>query len=193
MPKLQDHLLSRLRNPDQADVGAAYPIDEREQITLHNNRFFPHQILRINYTTYDLRRDQDIINPRLKADIMFPAPDIDIDTGLSATGHPFAYAHVLGLFHADVYYTVPGVRPKQHTMDFVWVRYYRLDTRYKAGFKHKRLHRVELLPEDHPDAFGFIDPDDIIRGAHIVPAFTHGTITESGAASERWMYHYINM
>lgn len=170
-----------------------YAPHERDEISFQRNRFFQHAILRVNYTTYDLRREQDSMNPRTHADVLVPAPDVDIETGISSTGHPFAYARILGVFHADVIHHRLGERPKQYTMEFLWVHWYRRDTRFKAGFKHRRLHRVEPMPEDDPDAYGFLNPDDVIRGIHLIPAFAHGRSEILAAVDNLWKYYYVNM
>lgn len=39
---------------------------------------FRHSVFRVDYTTYDMRRDQDSINPRTHPDIMLVDPVIDI-------------------------------------------------------------------------------------------------------------------
>jgi hypothetical protein len=55
---------------------------------------------------------------------------------------------------------------------------------------------------EDPDAFGFLDPKDVLRGAHLIPAFAHGKTDELLGASiarlpheedEDWQYYYINM
>ncbi|KAJ3476935.1 hypothetical protein NLI96_g10809 [Meripilus lineatus] len=105
---------------------------------------------------------------------MLPAVDLDLSTGTSPSGHPFTYAHILGVFHAEVLYNKVGQRPSMHIMEFLWVRRYQLDKGYKGGFKSRRLHQMSLVPETEESAFGFIDPDDVIRGVHLIPAFAHG-------------------
>lgn len=52
---------------------------------------------------------------------MLPAPDLDPETGISATGHPFVYACILGVFHADVLHNIPGLRCRPQSMEFLWV------------------------------------------------------------------------
>lgn len=199
MPKLQDHLLQRLRAPGFATTDEEFPWHERQEIEFQSDRIFRHKVFRVNYTSYDIRRCQDSMNPRTQANIMTPAADLDPDTGLSPTGHPFAYARVLGLYHADIIHSVVGRRPSVHTMEFLWVRWYKIDTRHRAGFASRRLHRVELVSEDDPSAFGFVDPDDVIRGVHLIPAFAHGTIDgnsdylASASGHLLWKYYYVNM
>jgi len=39
-------------------------------VTFLNNRIYSHKVLRVNYTTYDMRREQDSLNPRTHPDIM---------------------------------------------------------------------------------------------------------------------------
>ncbi|KAG1852171.1 hypothetical protein F4604DRAFT_1933740 [Suillus subluteus] len=55
LPQLKDHLLSHLT------------------IILVHEKIFRHKALRVNYTTYDLRHNQDSLNPRTNADIMLLA------------------------------------------------------------------------------------------------------------------------
>ena len=43
----------------------------------------------------------------------------------------------------------------------------------------KRLHRLEFVPESaDDDPFGFVDPSDVLRGCHIIPAFVYGQTDE---------------
>lgn len=117
---------------------------------------------------------------------------------------PFAYAQIIGIFHADVVDNTAGPDTKPEPMQFLWVRRYRIDKTFRAGFKRKRLHRLSFLPDTDPNAFGFLNPDEVIRGAHIVPAFAHGTTDEllapgsvgrlprEGLDDEDWKYYYVN-
>ncbi|KAF8133545.1 hypothetical protein K438DRAFT_2128296, partial [Mycena galopus ATCC 62051] len=71
--------------------------------------------------------------------------------------------------------------------------------------KRKRLHRVEFLPASDAQAFGFLNPDEIIRGSHLIPAFAHGRTEELLAHDsigrlprdgltklQDWRYYYVN-
>ncbi len=119
IPKLQDHLLQRLRTPGFATNSEEFPWHEREEIQFHTDRIFRHKVLRVNYTSYDIRRCQDSMNLRTQANIIVPAPDLDPNTGISPLGHPFAYAHILGVYHANIIYNVVGQRLSNHTMKFL--------------------------------------------------------------------------
>jgi hypothetical protein len=59
-------------------------------------------------------------------------------------------------------------------MEFLWVRWFDRDISYAAGWQAKRLHQLSFFPCDHPSAFGFIDPKDIVRGVHLIPSFGLG-------------------
>jgi hypothetical protein len=51
--------------------------EERSTVTFVNNRIYKHKVMRVNYTTYDLRRAQDSLNSRTHADIMVLSPFIE--------------------------------------------------------------------------------------------------------------------
>lgn len=92
--------------------------------------------------------------------------------------HPYWYARVLKVFHVYVRQrNSTGPSSDFRRMDFIWVRWYS-DPIDPCGWAVKRLPRVQFLPQDDPRAFGFIDPADIISGAHLIPAFRHGGIGE---------------
>ncbi|KAJ7118375.1 hypothetical protein C8R44DRAFT_554907, partial [Mycena epipterygia] len=55
LPQLQEHLLGRLIHPEWTGDGNEFTEDERSKIILRNDRIYLHKILRINYTTYDVR------------------------------------------------------------------------------------------------------------------------------------------
>ncbi|THU99539.1 hypothetical protein K435DRAFT_794881 [Dendrothele bispora CBS 962.96] len=98
--KLREHLYSRLSGKTENIT-----IEERDLIRLKHDRIYSHKVLRINYTTYDMRRSQDCINPRTHADVMVHSSDPE--------------------FHIEC-------------------------------------------------AFGFIDPNDVVRAVHLIPAFHFG-------------------
>ncbi len=56
-------------------------------------------------------------------------------------------------------------------VDFLWVRWYGLDRKHKSGFKAKCLPWVGFVDGSDADAFGFIDPDEVIRAAHLLPVY----------------------
>ncbi|KDR69150.1 hypothetical protein GALMADRAFT_230924 [Galerina marginata CBS 339.88] len=194
-PKLQEHLLARLHHPTWTGDGSEFSDEERSKLAILNNRLFRHKVMRINYTTYDVRRGQDSINSRNHADIMVLARGDE-------SGHPFEYARVIGIFHLDAVYNKDGASDVSETYDVLWVRWYRRDTSYRAGFERKRLHRIEFVPSDDPGAFGFLNPDEVIRAAHLIPAFYHGatesllkglSVARGEGEIDDWRYFYVNL
>ncbi|KAI0070884.1 hypothetical protein K474DRAFT_1687288 [Panus rudis PR-1116 ss-1] len=201
MVKLKNHLLGRLRKPNEADDGSMYSAEERRQVIIQNDRIYRHRTFRVNYTTYDLRREHDSMNPRNHADIMTLSHDVDPNSGISTSGHPFAYARLLDIYHVPVVYCPPARDPISSSFEVLFVRHYQLDTHWKCSFKQKKLPRVCFVPTDDPSAFGFIDPDEVIRGAHIIPAFDHGKsaftldhtpFKHSYTADHHWQVYYVN-
>ena len=76
-----------------------YDHRERGKIHIRQNRIYVHQVMRVNYTTYDMRRDQDSISLRTHPDIMILAPAEPGDGASSK--HPYRYARVYGIFHVE--------------------------------------------------------------------------------------------
>jgi len=161
-----------------------YSAEELGQITLQNNRLFCHNIFQVNYTTYDVQHAQDCMNPRVHADVMALPPMVG-DCELSDQ-HPFVYVRILGVFHADVIHVLRGLQPIFKAMEILWVRWFWYDARWKAGLKHRRLHRVHFVPDMDSDAYGFLDPDEVIHGAHLILAYAHGHV------DGEWKYFYVN-
>lgn len=116
--------------------------------------------------------------------------------------HPYSYARVLGVFDADVRYN----GGKTLRVEFLWVRWFEVDATYPAGWNARRLDRISFVHSDSPDAFGFLDPSDVLRASHIIPAFAHGmtdTLLPPSIARSAywddddypdhdWMYYYVN-
>jgi hypothetical protein len=176
----------------------AFSDEDRNTIHFVSNRIYRHKVIRINYTTYDMRRSQDSINPRTHPDIMTLSHEDDGEAGES---HQYWYARVIGIFHADVRHTGPSSSSNDPMrMDFLWVRWFGRDLSYRAGWEARRLHRVGFV--EGRGAFGFLNPADVIRGVHMIPAFAHGTTSELLGPSivrqpsdndEDWLYYYVGM
>ncbi|RDB29364.1 hypothetical protein Hypma_014985 [Hypsizygus marmoreus] len=197
LPKLQDHLLGRLMHPDSSYIGrgSEYTREEQVRVLFVGNRIYRHKVLRVNFTTYDVRRGQDSMNPRNHADVMILTRDED------AT-HPFEYARIIGVFHTDVVLTAPGANRAPASLEFLFVRWFRLDPTHRAGFKRKRLPRLEFHPSTDEGAFGFLNPDEVIRGAHLIPAFSFGgtdellegeSLARAEGEVDDWRYYYVNI
>jgi hypothetical protein len=141
-------------------------------VNIDNGRIFRHQVLRVNYTTYDLRRDQDSVNPRTHPYIMLLSRE---ETGGGPAGHPYWYARIIGIYHTFVTHSGPHSRSnKRQRMDFLHVRWLGDEANYNSGWKIRRLHRLCFLDSHVARAFGFVDPSEVIRGVHLIPAFEYG-------------------
>jgi hypothetical protein len=169
-----------------------FDISENCMLIKHD-RMYIHNIMRINFTTYDVRRSQESINPSTShRNVMVLAGDHN-------DSHPFAYARILGVYHVNIVYVGPGMKDYQpRRMEFLWVRWYRhMET--NAGWSARRLDRLQFLPVVDDDAFGFLDPSDVLRSCHIVPAFSSGKVhvDERGLSfcagdSADWAGYYVN-
>jgi hypothetical protein len=138
------------------------------------------------------------MNPRTQCDVMV----VSREEGRDA--HPFWYARVLGVFHAQVYHVGPSAKNRsiQH-MEFLWVRWFGTVPGYRSGPKVARLPKIGFLPETDESAFGFLDPSLVVRGCHLIPAFVDGrtsdllTIPNSTARplgeTDDWEAYYVMM
>ncbi|KAF7312639.1 hypothetical protein MIND_00278000 [Mycena indigotica] len=141
-------------------------------VIVEKDLLYTHATMKVNYTTYD-----DSIDP-----------------------HCYWYGEILGIFH--VYALLADHPSKAKRMEFLWVRWFRRDMTYTCGLKAKRFPRLGYMPHEDPDAFGFLDPQDIVRGSHLIPAFRHGRTTEylpksvarpESSRNEDWRFYYVNM
>jgi hypothetical protein len=168
-----------------------YTNKQQHELVFEDDRIYKHQVCRINYTTYDMRRSQDCINVRTHPDVMVLSPHND--------KHPYQYARALSIYHGYVYH--PSLGEESTAVDFVFVRWYERDSTYPAGWVHRHLHRLAFVPESE-GCFGFLDPREIIRAVHLIPAFSAGRTRDYLAASpiarpssdedEDWTYFYVN-
>lgn len=197
--KLKHHLHRRVCS-DFDDVNFAIGGNKPEDsILLKHDRIYWHSLMRVNHTTYDVRRDQDLLNPpRNHADVMTLAGTVSEDDS-----RHFRYARVVGVFHVNVVYVGPGMadyRPKR--FDVLWVRWYGRSLSAAAertGWEHRTLDRLSFPPTTEKDAFGFLDPGEVIRACHIVPVFSAGKANVGGrdwskraATQHDWKEYYVN-
>jgi hypothetical protein len=197
---LKTHLLERLEGFSPGTQ--SYTSAQLNHLVFPGNFIYQHKYIRVNYTTYDLQRAQDSINPRTHPDVMVLAGG-DNGGDRESSDHPYLYARVLGIYHADVHWHDRKSGASRHhtsmtTMDFLWVRWFIHDTKYPFRLGNKRLPRLEFATDG---AFGFLDPDLVIRGCHLIPAYAHGQVSRLGKsiihrkvdAGLDWKYHYVNM
>ncbi|KAK0473838.1 hypothetical protein EDD18DRAFT_1091597, partial [Armillaria luteobubalina] len=147
---------------------------DRHNLLLINNCIYLNQILHINYMTYDVQRNQDSINPCTHSDIMM----LTCEDSSDDQSHSYLYARVIGIFHVIVQlvgtWNSSSKNNSAKKMEFLWVHWYSFDTAISSGFKARCLPCLGFLSEDDPEAFGFIDPRDVICASHIVLAYHYG-------------------
>ncbi|EDQ99528.1 uncharacterized protein LACBIDRAFT_334986 [Laccaria bicolor S238N-H82] len=200
--RLKNHLLSQLLAREYSGDETEFTSKEQNSVAFINNCIYSHKVLRVNYTTYDMRHEQDSLNPRTHADIMVVSQEPTMhEDGMPE--HPYWYARIIGIFHTQVLHTGPESRTSepQH-MEFLWVRWFGLDQEQPSGWRPKRLHRVGFVDGEDEAAFGFLDPEQVICVVHLMPAFHHGQGTSNLKPSiarpltekdEDWVFYYIGM
>ncbi|KAG2008934.1 hypothetical protein CC2G_014312 [Coprinopsis cinerea AmutBmut pab1-1] len=192
--------LSALFPNDSLPPGALRPL-EWFQVPVSDNRIYSHKLLRVKYTTYDARIDEDLIH--LGTDnhnIMVHNPDYQHGSG----GHPYRYGKVIGIYHANfdlrslvdpsIAHLVSDKPPL--TTEFLWVRWYR-HLPPQTSFHMDRLEFEELT---EPDSTTFICPSNVIRACHIIPRFTigpkypagHGGTSKFAGDEDDWNSYYVN-
>jgi hypothetical protein len=80
----------------------------------------------------------------------------------------YSYAKVLGIHHVNAVWAV-NVH-ESHQIEFLFVRWYKYIQHH--DWETHTLGCVRFLPLLNPDAFGFMDPGAVLRGCHIIPAFS---------------------
>ncbi|KAF5366078.1 hypothetical protein D9757_012372 [Collybiopsis confluens] len=128
---------------------------------------YVHKVLRVNYTTYDQRRCQDSINPRTHSDIMLSSPDDANDD------EPYLYARVIGIYHVEASLMKDAKHSAPKRVDFLWVRWYG-SLPQRPCWKSRRLPQIGFVDSSDDEAFGFVDPTQVIRAVHLLPNFEVG-------------------
>jgi hypothetical protein len=197
IPKLKDHILFRLRKLDISYCDHTFTNEERNTVIIPNHTIYSLQTMQVHYITYDLRHEYDTVNPRTHADVM-------VLSGETKPTHPYWYARVLGIYQVEAWLANANVRQpvKQH-LDILWVRWLAPPQNYQSGLNQARLPKVAFVEESDSDAFGFLDPSQVIRGAHLIPAFAseRGTsalrygksLARPGEELDDWEEHYVGM
>ncbi|KIJ97618.1 hypothetical protein K443DRAFT_70565, partial [Laccaria amethystina LaAM-08-1] len=118
--------------------------------------------------------------------------------------HPYWYTRIVGIFRADVYHVGEKLKTDEpYRMNFLCVHWFGLDESLCGGWKARRLHQIGFFDSEEERAFGFLDPNEIIRAVHLIPVFAHGLIHNLPSNSlarhpedsthEEWKYYYVNM
>ncbi|KAF8800327.1 hypothetical protein BYT27DRAFT_7314007 [Phlegmacium glaucopus] len=96
IPRLKDFALCKILNQEYDFDEVSFSEAERALITFVKNKIYQHKVMRVNYTTYDMRREQDSLNPRTHANVMVLSQENEPDA------HPYWYARIIGIYHTLV-------------------------------------------------------------------------------------------
>lgn len=153
--------------------------------------------MRLNYTTYDVRRGQDIINPNTDhCDVMLLS--LDGDDSLPST-HQYQYVQILGIYYVNIIYA--GAPDHVHCMYFLWVRWFE---NIKAlpvqdGWSTCQLDQLCFPSLDKEGAFGFLDPAQVLHACHLIQRFHLGKCSPDGKGisecvqdHKNWLAYYVN-
>jgi len=195
LPKLREHLLPRIQMAllqeaeslsdlssvrTESDTGPYHSPDGNacNFVLLKNDCIYHHKLIRFNFTTHDIQRGTDIVNAGTsRCNVMLLADDV----GSSSNLHRFLHARVLGAYHVNVIYTGPGMHDfEARRFDFLWVRWFEVVNPGSSGWSTSKLDSVRFPPMKENYSFGFVDPKDVLRGCHILPAFAKGKRQKDG-------------
>ncbi|KAG2091348.1 uncharacterized protein F5147DRAFT_524310, partial [Suillus discolor] len=192
--KLKDHILHRFnQSRDLPGTGEETNINS---IILKDDRMYHHNTARFNYTTYNVRRSQDVVNPRTpRCNIMV----LRADHNVGRQGHRYIYGKVLCIYHMNVIFI--GNSMVDYTplrTEFLWVCWYTpIDD--LATWKTSMLDCL-CFPRMADDfSFDFLDPADVLTGCHIIPSFANGKkhpngleVSACAGNKDDWCQYYVN-
>ncbi|KAF7970284.1 hypothetical protein HWV62_24482 [Athelia sp. TMB] len=199
--KLKENILPRLLARVKAEYGEQElcPLPAAEDCDADNavivDKMYLHRIFHINYTSYDIRRLQDIVNAEsTHCNIMVLRHPDDNDPS------HYRYGRVIGTYHTKAMYMGPGrINYHSHRFEFLWVRWYQEVGQAGAGWNYRKLDRMRFAPLSDHDAFDIIDPANVLRGCHVLPRFSLGRKHSDGVGisslahdSSDWVEYYLN-
>ena len=198
IPNLKDYALCKVLGLEHDADEINFTESQRASITFVMNKIYQHKVLRVNYTTYDMWREQDSLNPHTHANIIVLLQEDDVNA------HPYWYARIISIYHTFVRHESS---PDPILIEFLLIRWYGLDLDRlsRFGWKTRRLPKVGFVP-DSPDtgspAFGFLDPAQVVWGVHLIPCFSEGLTGDFLEPSVAWLpdegdldwrCYYVNM
>ncbi|KAF8259781.1 hypothetical protein EI94DRAFT_1812784 [Lactarius quietus] len=153
LPHLRDHLLGHILRHGYDGDDSPFSDAQQAEVQFHGHKLYQHKVLQVNYTTHDLRHEQDYIKLPTYPNIMVLCHD-------GPEPHPYWYARVIGIFHAIVDH--PNLSDGT-CMDFLWA--WRLP---QIGFVE------DTSDTEASPAFSFVDPGNVIHSVYLVPIYGEG-------------------
>jgi hypothetical protein len=200
---LKQHLLPRIKNlladteinnsSRETNFSFDFNSDDWHAVLFKDDRLYQPDIMWVRYMTYDVRRDQVVIHPgtsHCNVSVLKPTT--------SPSEHPFWNARVLGIYHVNAIYAgADFIDYNPRRLDFLWVRWCKEVA--IGDWISGRLDRVSFSPMANSGSFGFLDPANVLRGCHIIPAFSQGPVHSDGSGiscfaqdSNDWQSYYGN-
>ena len=116
--------------------------------------------------------------------------------------HPFLYAHMLGIYYANVIHKSATMGPQNYTpnlMEFLFVCWFTYWGSTNTMWADLKLYALSFMPVGSQNALGFVDPTDILRGCHILPWFHGGNVHADWLGISRiandkndWCQYWVN-
>ena len=82
-------------------------------------------------------------------------------------------------------------------MEFLWVHWFSHDPDHKGGFETCRLHRIGLVDSEDPASFVFLNPSNVLRSVHLIPAFLPNKENQEAQDSDNdaipQFHYYVSM
>jgi hypothetical protein len=177
--------------------------EDTSHVLIDSGRIYPHLTMRINYTTYDVRRDTKLVTLKRSPDIMLAGQRVNNNRNVLDDPHVYRYARVIGIYHTLIATVVNGLKSDTKTrVEFLHVRWYQADDSWVSGWNARRLDRVGFIPGNGEDAFSFVDPAEVISSCQMIPAGSQGKTKELLSVSKMarwfgdsdidWKAYYVN-
>ena len=116
-----------------------------------------HPCRSIIYTTYDVHREQDTINPHTHNNMMVLSHETE------SSHHPYWYTHMLQVFRAYVRHCGEESRNLSvQPMEILWVRWYGTVPGHRYGSLAAWLPKVGFVSDLDLATFRFLDPSLVI-------------------------------
>lgn len=192
-------ILERLVHEDPSASSHSSIID-RDHILINKDRLYRHEIMDVHFTSYEGRRERDIINPNTsRRDFMCLREEDPPDLPSEGPKHRFCYGRMLGIYHVNVVYQGQGsLDRKPRRFDVLWVRWFK-ELEDEKAWSEGQLDRLCFHPLDNPVAVDFLDPTHVLRACHVIPRFSLGQVEDCppeysrlAKASDDWEEYMIN-
>ena len=120
-------------------------------------------------------------------------------TTMDDVDYPFLYVCVLGIYHPNVTFAGDDIQNYQaRQFEFLWVHWYRYQGQ-NVQWRDLKLDVLSFPPVTSDGAFGYVDPGNVLRACHIIPAFSSGekypnkvSLSRSTNNSQDWSRYYVN-